>query len=173
MAESQSHHSQSNFVVLLFLVFIIPFFVWHTVVQWPVILASDTVLLASTNSGAETVRYHVPLFFIFTSCFCWFLFFVSVVVFHRFFLFLPFCNAPRYRLIQLQGAPTKTHALRWFESQSFRFAVAQRETAIRAAEEPLISMIVSSGDGANRKPKPCSAVFLILGLEPKLLRTQI
>ena len=92
---------------------------------------------------------------------------MSVVVFHRFF-FLPFCNAPRYRLIQLQGAPTKTHALRWFESQSFRFGVAQRETAIRAAEEPLISMIVSSGDGANRKPKPCSAVFLILGLEPHL-----
>ena len=64
MAESQSHHSQSNFVVLLFLVFIISFFVWHTVVQWPVILTSDTVLLASTNPGAETVRYHVPLFFI-------------------------------------------------------------------------------------------------------------
>ena len=85
VAESQSHHSQSNFVVLLFLVFIIPFFVWHTVVQWPVILASDTVLLASTNSGAETVRYHVPLFFIFTFCFCWFLFFVSIVVFHRVF----------------------------------------------------------------------------------------
>ena len=64
VAESQSHHSQSNFVVLLFLVFIISFFVWHTVVQWPVILTSDTVLLASTNPGAETVRYHVPLFFI-------------------------------------------------------------------------------------------------------------
>ena len=87
MAESQSHHSQSNFVVLLFLVFIISFFVWHTVVQWPVILTSDTVLLASTNPGAETVRYHVPLFFIFTFCFCWFLFFVSIVVFHCFFCF--------------------------------------------------------------------------------------
>ena len=128
VAESQSHHSQSNFVVLLFLVFIIPFFVWHTVVQWPVILTSDTVLLASTNPGAETVRYHVPLFLIFTFCFCWFLFFVSIVVFHRFFLL--FCNAPRYCLIQLQGASTRTHALPWFESQSFRFAVAQQETAI-------------------------------------------
>ena len=127
VAESQSHHSQSNFVVLLFLVFIISFFVWHTVVQWPVILTSDTVLLASTNPGAETVRYHVPLFFIFTFCFCWFLFFVSIVVFHCFFLF---CNAPRCCLIQLQGASTKTHALPWFESQSFRFAVAQQETAI-------------------------------------------
>ena len=45
----QSHQSQSNFVVLLFLVFIIPFFVWHTVVQWPVILTSDIVLLTSTK----------------------------------------------------------------------------------------------------------------------------
>ena len=57
--------------------------------------------------------------------FCWFLFFVSIVVFHCFFLL--FCNAPRYCLIQLQGASTRTHALPWFESQSFRFAVAQQE----------------------------------------------
>ena len=74
------------------------------------------------SDSADLIMHHC---FLFLRAFLLVFIFCVHCCFSLFFLL--FCNAPRYCLIQLQGASTRTHALPWFESQSFRFAVAQQE----------------------------------------------